>query len=810
MQEAAVADIENLTGSANADILAGDLRNNTIMGGGGDDKIYGGPNPADADKEGGSGIENNDTLHGDGGNDMIFGGFGNDVIRGGAGNDMLNGGAGNDTFWGGHGSDMIYADAADRVIYGNQPDNFTPEGVAIEPATADVDESMEMMGDVDTLSYAKLEDGVTRTLGSDGTGADDATDGSNVLIMGIENIIGTQGVDNLTGDANNNVIEGGESGDTLSGAAGEDTLSYEGSDDWVRVTLNGTDGDTSPAATTSRGHASGDNATNFENVRGSAFDDDLTGDVNPNKLWGLAGDDDIDGAGGNDTIEGGAGADELDGGYTDGDTTTDGNQANSEVNTLSYATSDARVTVNLMTASASGGHATGDTIETYEELAPTDDDEGNEIDVATFRNVTGSMHDDHLTGNQYFNVLNGGAGDDTLRGMAGADHIIGGPGADTLDGGEDMNERNNMVPGVANVDDDGDGTTDEEGEMAPASIDWAVYRDAMEGVMVDLSTNRGTGGEAMGDTLVNIELIWGSKHDDTIIASSGADLIHGDGGSDTVSYEASSIGVTVNLTTDNTIATATGTGTEAAPFVFPEEADPAIGDIDAEGVAAILQTPGADPDPDDNPDTNGATGDRLGSIENLTGSDHKDSLTGDANPNVLKGMGGDDILAGGANNDKLYGGDGDDMLSVTDGANMLDGGAGDDTITGGSGDDTINGGAGDDQLIGTGGGNDTFVFSPDDGDGDDVITGFGASTDAVGDKIDLSAYDLTAEQLMASIDTFGGNVRIDLTAFGGGKILLSGVTDIDDVDAATGGDDTDGELDMVSIVDSDGNGVFIL
>ena len=98
MQEAAVADIEHLTGSGNDDILAGDLRDNTIMGGGGDDKIYGGPNPADADKEGNSGLTNADTLHGDGGNDMIFGGFGADTLRGGAGDDMLNGGAGADTF----------------------------------------------------------------------------------------------------------------------------------------------------------------------------------------------------------------------------------------------------------------------------------------------------------------------------------------------------------------------------------------------------------------------------------------------------------------------------------------------------------------------------------------------------------------------------------------------------------------------------------------------------------------------------------------------------------------------------------------
>ena len=51
----------------------------------------------------------------------------------------------------------------------------------------------------------------------------------------------------------------------------------------------------------------------------------------------------------------------------------------------------------------------------------------------------------------------------------------------------------------------------------------------------------------MGDTLKNIELVWGSKQDDTFIASSGADYIHGDGGSDTVSYEASKHGVNVDI-----------------------------------------------------------------------------------------------------------------------------------------------------------------------------------------------------------------------------------------------------------------------
>ena len=217
----------------------------------------------------------------------------------------------------------------------------------------------------------------------------------------------------------------------------------------------------------------------------SAYDDELTGNNAANVLTGGDGDDDLEGMEGNDTLEGGAGMDELDGGYSDGGTA---GAANTEMNRLSYASSDAGVTVNLASASVSGGHATGDTIETYEESAPTSDDAGNEIDVATFRNVTGSMHDDRLTGDHHDNELVGGAGNDTLRGGASqrgdgstaaiirGDVLVGGPGADVLDGGEDRGEgNNNMVDtNKDGLDNDADGEIDEDDEVAmvAGSVDW--------------------------------------------------------------------------------------------------------------------------------------------------------------------------------------------------------------------------------------------------------------------------------------------------------------------------------------------------
>ena len=805
--EASVYDIEHLTGSSNDDILAGDLRDNTIMGGGGDDTIYGGPNPADADKESDAGLTNMDTLMGQGGDDRIFGGAGNDTLHGGDGDDMLHGGAGDDTFWGGHGSDLIYADATDMAIYGNRPDDPTT-------TADDEDESAEMMGDTDTVSYARLEEGVERTLGND----------TGFILIGIENAIGSQGDDNITGDGGANVIEGGEGGDTLSGGTGavaddgDDTLSYESSDDWVRITL-AADG---TAATASRGHASGDTATNFENVRGSAHDDDLTGNDGDNKLWGLAGDDDIDGAGGNDTIEGGAGADKLDGGY---DSATAG-EANTEANTVSYATSDSGVTVNLATSSVSGGHAIGDEIVTYEEAAGTDEDPNNEIDVATFANATGSMHNDHLTGNHHDNHLTGGAGDDTLRGGASSpgdrtqaeirgDVLVGGPGADMLDGGEDRGEKDDMVPDPAD-EDPTDGTN-----MLRASVDWAVYKHAMEGVTVDLSTNRGTGGEAMGDTLTNIELVWGSEKDDTFIAGPGGDIIEGDGGSDTVSYEASEMGVTVNLgaAAQHTTVT-TDVTTDPMMPMFPTDDDP----VDVTDPATLLAgvprlnaqdveltgEGGANPENEDtNPNVNGAAGDRLRSIENLTGSEMKDDLDGDGNPNVLKGLGGNDELTGGAGNDTLDGGAGVDTLDGGTGDDKLNGGAGDDTLNGDAGEDTLTGGAGNDDLSG-GTDNDTFVFSTADAGDSDAILDY---TD--GDMIDLSAFGLTAAQVIAATTLRGEGadayVVINLEAHGGGRITIDDISSLDTLDTATDDTDTVGVDEssdgVIQMLDTD---IFIL
>ena len=68
--------------------------------------------------------------------------------------------------------------------------------------------------------------------------------------------------------------------------------------------------------------------------------------------------------------------------------------------TVSYASSDRRVRVDLTDATPSGGHATGD-------------------NLVGFTNIIGSAHGDILTGGDGANTLWGLDGDDTIEGGAG-------------------------------------------------------------------------------------------------------------------------------------------------------------------------------------------------------------------------------------------------------------------------------------------------------------------------------------------------------------------------------------------------------
>ena len=172
------------------------------------------------------------------------------------------------------------------------------------------------------------------------------------------------------------------------------------------------------------------------------------------------------------------------------------------------------------------------------------------------------------------------------------------------------------------------------------------------------------------------------------------------------------------------------------------------------------------------------------------------------------GGSGDDTITATGRSAWLFGGSGNDTITGSDAdtsryyAERLFGGDGDDTIDGGGGRDYIYGGAGDDDLTG-GSGADVFFFS--EGHGTDTIQDFNA---AEGDMIYLRGFDgtITWDQLSGKIttvtdpndNTIVTGVQIDLSDWGGGTIILNGITDVNDVtadmfylDAIVGGEGND-------------------
>jgi len=221
-----------------------------------------------------------------------------------------------------------------------------------------------------------------------------------------------------------------------------------------------------------------------------------------------------------------------------------------------------------------------------------------------------------------------------------------------------------------------------------------------------------------------------------------------------------------------------------------------------------------------------AVGDRLVSIEGLTGSAFADTLTGDSGTNRLVGGSGADKLSGGTGDDVIEGGEGadtidggagndwasyehavsrvvvnltstvanpnagdargdilrgienlegsqfNDNLTGNSANNAISGGEGNDAITdnggndrltGGNGDDTIKGGTGNDFLLGDAG-NDTLQG----GDGTDTLVGgFDSDTLTGGAGADVFAFsevgDSAPESFDAITDFSVGQDKIDLS-----------------------------------------------
>ncbi|MEM1297662.1 MAG: calcium-binding protein [Pseudomonadota bacterium] len=117
-------------------------------------------------------------------------------------------------------------------------------------------------------------------------------------------------------------------------------------------------------------------------------------------------------------------------------------------------------------------------------------------------------------------ILDGGDGDNWLYGGDGNDVLTGGSDTDRLFGGAD----DDRISGGAGADflDGGDG------------VDIADYSASTYAVTVNLAKNSGLGGDAHGDRLFNIEVVYGSRHDDVLVGDDHDNLLYGLAGLDEI------------------------------------------------------------------------------------------------------------------------------------------------------------------------------------------------------------------------------------------------------------------------------------
>ncbi|MGO1079494.1 calcium-binding protein, partial [Inquilinus sp. CA228] len=344
----------------------------------------------------------------------------------------------------------------------------------------------------------------------------------------------------LYGEAGNDVLFSRDGFNELYGGDGNDTVDYSHApiiEGGVRAAIG--------MHLSGGGPAYGDTiGADVENLTGTQFSDDLSGSDADNVLLGDPGfassgsGDDLSGEGGNDVLYGFRGDDKLDGGAgadvvyagaeddrlygsagadilfgeegedvlrgDDGDDRLGGGDGadillgGAGLDTASYLVSSAGVTVTIGDYGL-GGEAEGDLV------AP---------DV---ENIEGTYYADVLTGSAADNVLDGGGvgispytggddrlsglgGNDTLRGNLGNDLLYGGAGADRLDGGRDT--------------------------------DTASYYTSSAGVTVNLVSGTGSGGEAQGDILAEIENLSGSQGNDSLVGNTGANVLQGWAGND--------------------------------------------------------------------------------------------------------------------------------------------------------------------------------------------------------------------------------------------------------------------------------------
>jgi len=388
---------------------------------------------------------------------------------------VINGTSGTDTLIGTSGADELYGFAGNDSLSGGEGNDLLEGGLG-----ADI---LNGGNGIDTASYATSTAGVTVNL-TTGTGI--GGDAQGDTLSSIESLIGSAFNDSLTASAAGSSLIGGAGNDVyfVNGTAVNVIETAGGGDDEVRTVLNTLRLADNVERLTYVGNS------NFVGF-GNSLDNVITGGVN------------------NDVLSGGAGADQFIGG--------------NGFDIASYVDSPTGVTINTKTG-VNSGIALGDTYVGIEQIRGSNSgdifvgglgadnfDGSGGTDILSFASETSGVTLDLspavltgiAAGDAYTSIeaFQGTSYADTFTGSARAmENFIGGGGADTL-------------TGVGR----GDG---------------AWYVNSSAAVQVNLLTGVGTGGDAQGDVLNNIDNLVGSAFNDTLTGNAYANLLEGGDGND--------------------------------------------------------------------------------------------------------------------------------------------------------------------------------------------------------------------------------------------------------------------------------------
>ncbi|MGV6839279.1 MAG: calcium-binding protein [Planktomarina sp.] len=320
--------------------------------------------------------------------------------------------------------------------------------------------------------------------------------------------------------------------------------------------------------------------------------------------------------------------------------------------------------------------------------------------------MRGAEGADSIFGGGGGDLIHGGDQDDMIQGDQGADLLFGGAGADILYGGE----ADDYLEGDEGNDfiSGGNGADFLKGEEGADTLDSGYGDDTVyagsENDVVTLGQGRDRG--------------FGGDGDDTVFGGRGDDHLEGGDGNDHIS------------------------GGDDDDILFGGIGDDAVTAGNGDDRAY------------------GGYGD-----DTLSGNAGDDNLIGNAGDDAVSGGDGDDVINGSAGSDTLSGDAQNDMIFGGIDADNLQGGAGDDQLIGGAGADTLEGGTGNDHLWG---GNfmsdnaaDIFIYIQ--GGGQDMVHDFETNHD----RIDLSAFGLTFEDLQSRFNDLGWATEINFTGLEG-------------------------------------------